>query len=186
MKDNKFITHISLEDFKKLNPVCYRLEKKYFDRVTNESITDTNLIEMCHNIDLVNTVEDLERVKKASKTLCHKMIWEKVNIIDEVMDSMAETKDDNCVLVAIHTEPTKEELEEIKSTYADHYTDEDLYNIALYHNCYMSRFSTATYDVYMDIDTIYSIRDYWEYRSDDFFRIPKNETKAVYMIHKNA
>ncbi len=55
---------------------------------------------------------------------------------------------------------------------------------------YLDKFLTQQSQTYLQMDcdnadiVLYSIRDYWEVREQDYFKIPKKDTSAVYLVRR--
>lgn len=163
---NNFITEISWEDFQKINPTLYRHTK----------------------------------VEEAN---CHKFVFQPIqanDYIKGVLKYYEDNKDNEkplkSLILAIHEEPTKEDIEKIKQ---NEYTsdgnggsrlvnDEEAFQSALRFNCYLDKYmnqftgmQTFQTAENQDEEHIYSTRDYWELHSD-YWKVRKCETKAIYLI----
>lgn len=157
----KYITDISLEDFKKLNLIGYQNTR-------------------------VDTGENSYRMEMLPVELNKK--------IDENLDFCKE-EGYTTIVVAIHTDPTEEDIaNEMKSFTLDektggrrNLTREEAYKYALYDASYLDKFMNRftghqTFQIGCGIKHLYSTRDYYECH-DDYWKVKKNETKAIYMIH---
>jgi len=168
---NNFITEISLEDFKKLNLIGYRNTKVYFNEKGFETIEE--------------------------KSNSYKFLMRPLSINDELDKNIKYCKENNWnkIAIAIHVEPSEEEIEEgMKSFTFDTKTckrrnlnRDEAYEFALldasYLDKFMNRFSGhQTFQIGCGIDHIYSNRDYW-YATEDYWKVKKKETKAIYLIH---
>lgn len=115
----------------------------------------------------------------------------------EILDNVEFCKENgwNTIVVAIHNEPTKEDIEAEKRTFTldkktherRNLNDEEAYKFALldcsYLDKFMNRFSGhQTFQIGCGIDHLYSNRDYW-YAAEDYWRVKKKETKSIYLIH---
>ena len=183
---NNIITKISLEDFEKLGIKGLKLVREYHlkDRVCYEED-----LERERNQHLLpDGRQDLNFIRDQMQGSWHKFVWKEVDILKEVIENMAETEKGNYVVVCIAKEPTEDAIQDRMGFYnyqGVKNSREEAIELARNDFCYRDRFQTATYDIYMDIDKLYSIRNYYEYRTNDFFRIPKSITKVIYMISKD-
>lgn len=187
MKDN-LITKISLEDFKRIAPKGYKAVKEY--HLKDGRVCYEEDIEKERNQHLLSDGrQDLNFIRDQMEGAYHMKVWKEVDIIAEVVENLVETKKGNYVVVALSKDPEEEEIKyEMENTYmfnGEHTDREHAISNLRWKYAYLGRFRTTTYDIYMDIDKLYSIRDYYEYRTDDWFRIPKKTTKVVYMIKKD-
>ena len=156
----KFITEISESDFRKLNLIGYR-----------------------------NTRVDVDE-----KSFKMEMMPIELNkILDQYLDFCIE-EGFNTIAIALHTDPTEEAIQCYMKLFTfdkEHgkrnYTYEEAEGLALFDFSYldkfMNRFSgNQTFQIGCGITHLYSTRDYWEIR-DDYWRVKKSETKAIYLIH---
>jgi len=169
--EKRFITEISLEDFKKLNLIGYRNVKVCYDEEGNET-SDENY----HS---------------------YTMKMRPIKLNDEIDNNIEFCKENNwtTIAVAIHNEPTEEDIQaemqtftfDAKTRQKRKLNREEAYEFALldasYLDKFMNRFSGhQTFQIGCGIEHIYSNRDYW-YIADDYWRVKKKETKAIYLIH---
>lgn len=156
----KFITEISESDFRKLNLIGYR-----------------------------NTRVDVD--EKSYKM--EMMPIELNKILDQNLDFCKE-EGFNTVAIALHTDPTEESVQTYMKLFTfdkEHgkrnYTYEEAKGLALFDFSYLDKFMNRfsghqTFQIGCGITHLYSTRDYWEIR-DDYWRVKKSETKAIYLIH---
>ena len=156
----KFITEISESDFRKLNFIGYR-----------------------------NTRVDVD--EKSYKM--EMMPIELNKILDQYLYICEEEKI-TTVVVALHTDPTAEAIQCYMKLFTSdgnggrrNYTYEEAKGLALFDFSYLDKFmnrysGNQTFQIGCGITHLYSTRDYWEIR-DDYWRVKKSETKAIYLIH---
>lgn len=157
----KYITEISLEDFKKLNLIGYQNTR--VDTGENSYRMEMLPVELNKKID-----ENLQFCKDEGYTT---------------------------IVVAIHTDPTEEDItNEMKNFVLDtktgekrNLTEEEAFKLALYDASYLDKFMNRftghqTFQIGCGIKHLYSTRDYYECHGD-YWKVKKNETKAIYMIH---
>ena len=156
----KFITEISESDFRKLNLIGYR-----------------------------NT-----RVDADEKSYKMEMMPIELNKILDQSIEFCKEEGFTTVAIALHTEPTEEDIEkEMKFFTFDkehgrrNFTREEAFKLALFSCSYLDKFMNRlsghqTFQIGCGITHLYSTRDYWEIR-DDYWRVKKSETKAIYLIH---
>ena len=191
MKENNIVTKISLEDFKKLNPIGYEVVREYHLKGIDRPVYEDEIEAERNKHLLPDGRQDLNFIRDQMEGSYHKKVWKPVDIVKEVIENLAETEVGNYVVVAIAKDPPEDEIKhEMENTYMfdggerAHADREHAISNLRWNYCYPGRFGTTTYDLYMDIDKLYSIRNYYEYRTNDLFRIPKNITKVIYMIPK--
>lgn len=163
--NNKFITEISEEDFRKLNLIGYDNERvenadgsysfKFFKKDLNEKLDE-------YKKYLLELIED-----------GHELPW--------------------TIAVCVHYLPTDESLAYYINNFKNietggKLTAEEAYHLALYDFSYydkwMDKAGHTTYEFGVGIDHLYSTRDKWIAKDWlDYFEVRKRETKAVYIIH---
>ena len=153
---NNFVTEISEEDFKKLNLVGYDHKRVEYDTY--------NKIEFVPKF--------LNEVIDENKNFCKENGW-------------------STIAIAIHTEPTEEEIQKalenvnpmLKTTVDKNKVAKEF---ALINNSYcdkwLNRQGSSTYVIGCGIEHLYSTRDYWEIKND-YWKVKKRETKAIYIVH---
>ena len=190
MKDT-LITKISLEDFKKLNVVGLKLEKEFYLKDRENPVSEEELEKERNEHLLLNGKQDLNFIAEQMEGSYHKKVWKPFDVTSEVIENLAETQQGNYVVVCLAKEPPEDEIKkEMETTYTfedgvrRHTNRKEAISNLRWNYCYMGQFSTTTCEIYMDIDKLYSVRNYYEYRTSDYFRIPKDITKVIYMISK--
>ena len=156
---NDFITEISEEDFRKLDLIGYRNTRVNCDE---------------HS---------------------YRMIMAPVRL-NEILDKELELSEEPVenVVFAIHIEPTEEAIRENMKLFTfdgkggrRNYTYEEAKEFSFFEFSYldkfMNRFSgNQTFQFGTNMPHIYSNRDYY-YIKDDYWRVKKSETKAIYIVH---
>ena len=186
MKKCNLITEISLEDFLKLNLKAYEHRRHYHDANGNE-------------IDSDHTGEYVKDSNGDEHWVFHKGVssvitWDEVSLSEvvkkEVEFSKEEGFENRCICVAIHTEPTVQEVEAeyagIKEKWPDSPVSiKDIKERKLFEYSYLDKWLTPlgyqTYLIRCDVPHLYSEKRKF-CTHDDYFEIPKSETKAVYLI----
>lgn len=187
MKKCSQITDISLEDFLKLNLVAYAHRKHYYNK-DNKEISYEQTGEW---------INDSQGSKHwvSFEGIYSKLVWDKVNLNEEVLDNIEFSNEEGfknrCICVAIHTEPTEKEVRELKDLYnknrpEDHQVSyEEAYEYLLFEYSYLDKWLTRcghqTYLLCCDVEHLYSEKRKFA-THDDYFEVPKSETKAVYLI----
>lgn len=201
MKRSKTITEITLEDFLKLGLKGYEHRRHYFD-------ADGNMLPDDHGIG--ETVKD----SKGNEHFVHykgvysKITWDQVDLGEIVKENVAFSEDmgfrNRCICVAIHTEPTKEEIAREAKRNAK--TVEALNKLAKvnpdifepvsalkraeeglrFHYSYLDKWLTPrgnqTYLLRCDVGHLYSERRKFTTHDGEYFEVPKSETKAIYLV----
>ena len=174
------ITHISLEDFKKLNLKGYKYGKHYYKQEQEELEDGSNAYLAPEEVTHEETGEYVTDSKGGIHWITYpgissKMQWDEVSlnkIVEENIEFSKEMGWTGPICVALHNEP---------SYCGDLYAD-------LYNNSYCDKWTTRgdmrTYLTRCDVAHLYSKRNYF-YTMDDFFQVDKRETKAVYLIYWN-
>ena len=193
MKKCNLITEISLEDFLKLNLVGYEHKKHFYKQDGTEiEYKDTG-----------EWVKDSQGNPHwiTFEGIYSRIVWDKVslnNIVRENIEfSDKEGFKNRCICVAIHTEPSEEEIGEMmkKFNFAKSYrenngnllkfTREEAYEHLLFEYSYLDKWLTRsgnqTYLLRCDVEHLYSEKRKFV-THDDYFEVPKSETKAVYLI----
>lgn len=192
MKKCNLITEISLEDFLKLNLTAYEHRKHYFNEndeeisyeETGEWVVDSKGDKHWANYNAVYS----------------RITWDKVSLNDIVLENVEWSKEENfknnCICVALHTEPEEEEILQLmnsynykksysKNTQLAKYTREEAYEELLLSYSYLDKFLTRsghqTYLLRCNVAHLYSEKRKF-CTHDDYFDIPKSCTKAVYLI----
>lgn len=192
MKRSSLITEISLEDFLKLNLIAFEHRKKFFNKErqeisydkTGEIVTDSQ--GKRHWVDYDGVYS--------------KVVWEKVNLNDIVKENIEFSEKEGfknrCICVAIHTEPSEEEIKEVMKQFnyvksyrerekLTKFTYEEAYEKLLFEYSYLDKWLTRcgnqTYLICCDVSHLYSEKRKF-CTHDDYFEIPKNQTKAVYLV----
>ena len=118
----------------------------------------------------------------------YEMIEKSLNdILDEQIALVVDPEEFYCpVTIAIHTDPTEENFEELKHTYPA-LPEKQLRDTLRFHFAYwdkfMNRFTgVRTFQIGWDIEHLYSTRDYYEAHGD-YWRVKKSDTKAIYRVH---
>lgn len=191
MKKCNLITEISLEDFLKLNLTAYEHRKHFYNEKGEE-------------IDYEHTGEWLVDSKggkhwEVYKGTYSRITWDKVDLNEVVLENVEWSKQEGfknrCICVAIHTEPTEEEIEEgmkmdnysvqAKGEPIRKYTREETCQTLLFKYSYFDKWITRSgYQTYLlrcDVPHLYSEKRKF-CTHDDYFEIPKSETKAVYLV----
>ena len=194
MKKSTLITEISLEDFLKLNLTGYEHRKHYYRSV---QIDNCYLPEV--EIEYKDTGEWVidskgERHWVNYKNVFSRITWDKVNLNDIVMENIEWSKKqgfkNRCICLAIHTEPSKEEIEELRDRCRE--TDkspkmpkEEALEQLLFSYSYLDKWLTRcgyqTYLLRCDVKHLYSEKRKF-CTHDDYFDVPKSETKVIYLI----
>lgn len=156
---NKFITEISLEDFKRLNLVGYRNTRVEVD----EKSYRMEMLPLNLN-DLVE--ENLEFCKENNYHTIAVAIHTDPAEEDIVRNMNYYTFDQNG---------------------RRQYNREEAYKLALFDCSYLDKFMNRfsghqTFQIGCGIEHIYINRD-WYYIKDDYWQVRKKETKAIYLIH---
>lgn len=156
---NTFVTEISEEDFRKLNLIGYRNAKVECE--------DNSYKFVMKPISL-NKLLDKE-LKEANEPI-------------------------NEIVFAIHIEPTEEFIKESMKLFTSdgnggcrNYTYEEAKEYALYEFSYLDKFMNRftgmqTFQYGVNLGHIYTNRDYF-YSKEDYWRVRKADTKAVYIVH---
>lgn len=193
MKKCSNITEISLEDFLKLNLTAYQHRKHHFNKngkeisyeQTGEWVIDSKGKQHWVSFDDVYS----------------RLTWDKVSLNDIVLEniefSKAEGFKNHCICVAIHNEPTEEEISEIMNKFnyvksyregqhnLSKYTRAEAYEQLLFKYSYLDKFLTwngnQTYLLRCDVPHLYSEKRKFV-THDDYFEVPKSETKAIYLV----
>ena len=201
MKKCSTITEISLEDFLKLNLIGYEHRKHYY-----KTKQENNCYFPEEEISYEQTGEwvvDSQGNKHwvTFSNVFSKLIWDKVSLNDIVLKNIEFSKKEDfknhCICVAIHNEPNEEEIVEITKKFnyvksyreangdLQKYTREEAYEQLLFKYSYLDKFLTwnghQTYLIRCDVPHLYSEKRKFV-THDDYFEVPKSETKAVYLI----
>lgn len=191
MRKTNLITEISLEDFLKLNLTAYEHRKHFFNEKDEE-------------IDYEQTGELLTDNNGDKHWVTHKggysrITWDKVSLNDIVLENVKWSEEEGfknrCICVAIHTDPSEEEILEgmkannylvqIKGKSVRKFTREETYQTLLFKYSYFDKWLTnsggQTYLLRCDVPHLYSEKRKF-CTHDDYFDIPKSETKAVYLV----
>lgn len=191
MRKTNLITEISLEDFLKLNLTAYEHRKHFFNEKDEE-------------IDYEQTGELLTDNNGDKHWVTHKGVysritWDKVSLNDIVLENVKWSEEEGfknrCICVAIHTDPSEEEILEgmkannylvqIKGKSVRKFTREETYQTLLFKYSYFDKWLTnsggQTYLLRCDVPHLYSEKRKF-CTHDDYFDIPKSETKAVYLV----
>lgn len=192
MKDNILITEISLEDFLKLNLVGYKNRRHFFDK---------NGKEVSHT-EAINVITDDQGNDRwiINPDIYSKFMWDKVDlnkvVLENVEFSEKEGFKNRCICLALHKEPSRKEIEEVMKTYnyvksykeknaLVKYTEEEAYNKLLFNYSYLDKWLTMsgyqTYLIRCDVPHLYSEKRKF-CTHDDYFEVPKNETKVIYLV----
>lgn len=159
MKKCSFITEISEEDFRKLNLKAYNIE----------------------NVQKKGGYTRLEPVEVS----LNKELDENIAYAIEMADEEGLEWLTYPVTVAIHTDPSKEEVEEYARTHPFFLKSDVKRHFVLeysYLDKFMNRFKgSSTYELGMGIRHVYTTRRYFESKQD-YWRVRKDETKALYRI----
>ena len=195
MKKCSQITDISLEDFLKLNLVGYAHRKHYYKKKqeTENSISPEIEISFDETGEWVKDSEGNPHWVQF-KGVFSRIAWDKVNLNEVVLENIEfsneEGFENRCICVAIHTEPSEEEIkkeyEDVKKAFPNSlWTLDDIRSKALLECSYLDKWLTRsgnqTYLIRCDVKHLYSERRKFV-THDDYFEIPKSETKAVYLI----
>ena len=205
MKKCSTITEISLEDFLKLNLVGYEHRKHYY-KTKQEKVGDGYCYLPEQEIDYKDTGEWVKDSQGNPHWvqfdgIISKLVWDKVNLNDIVRENIEFSNEEGfknrCICVAIHTEPSEEEIEEITKKFnyvksyregsnnLTKYTREEAYEQLLFEYSYLDKWLTRsgnqTYLLRCDVQHLYSEKRKFV-THDDYFEVPKSETKAVYLI----
>ena len=189
MKKCNLITEINLEDFLKLNLTAYE-HRTHFYNEKGEEIEHTGKW-------LIDSKG--ERHWETYKGIYSRITWDKVDLNEIVLENVEWSKQEGfknrCICVAIHTEPPEEEIEEGMKT-GNHSaqakgepirkcTREEVYQTLLFKYSYLDKWITRsgcqTYLLRCDVPHLYSEKRKF-CTHDDYFDIPKSETKAVYLV----
>lgn len=192
MKKSNLITEISLEDFLKLNLTGYEHRKHFYNKDGVE-ITAEETGEIV--IDTKGKTHWFSYTDVYSK-----LIWDKINLNEVVKENIEWSEQEGfknrCICVAIHTEPTEEEINEIMNRFnyiksykekseLKKYTYNEAYESLLFEYSYLDKFIThsghQTYLIRCDVPHLYSEKRKF-CTHDDYFEVPKSETKAVYLV----
>lgn len=179
MKKSGFITEISLEDFLKLNMTAYQHRRHYFDVDGNET-DDEKTGEY-----VVDSKGDKHWVDY--KGIYSKVTWDKVSLNEIVLENVKFSEEmgfkNHTICVAVHEEPPNEELLQYAKDFNS--TNEEAYERLLMEYSYLDKFLTRegfqTYLIRCDVEHLYSEKRKF-CTHDDYFDVPKNGTKAVYLI----
>ena len=160
------ITEISWEDFQKLDLKGFR-HRRYFYKGSEEKKINPN--------DIGEFVTDSNGGKHWVQfaDVFTKVDWERINLNDIVKENIELSKKERwtgAICLALH----KEEDCEI----------DDYYFENSYLDKWLTREGNQSYLIRCDVEHLYSRRNYF-YTKDDYFDIPKNETRAVYLIYWN-
>lgn len=165
---NNFITEISEADFRKLNLIGYRNTRVDVDE---------------HSYRMEMLPVELNKEIDEYKEYCE--------------GDGKEYREPNydIVYVALHTDPTEEDIkDEMKTFMFDpknggrrNLTRDEAFKSALFNASYLDKFMNRftghqTFQMGFNIDHLYSTRDYFECH-DDYWRVKKSETKAIYKVH---
>lgn len=192
MKKCNLITEISLEDFLKLGLVGYEHRKHFFNEKGKE-------IDYEKSGEWIKDSQGLDHWV-TYRGIFSKIIWDKVDLNKVVLDNVEFSKKEgfknHCICLALHTEPSEEEIEELTKqfnyvrSYASGgdltcYSREEAYEKLLLDYSYLDKFLTwnghQTYLLRCDVEHLYSEKRKF-CTHDDYFDVPKSETKAVYLI----
>lgn len=190
------ITEISLKDFLKLDLWGYERRKHYYDE-KGRRIDDTKAFVLVPE-EVVDGVTIKEHYHPAYKY--SKLSWDQVNLVEKVKAEIDFIKcekivEEHTICLAIHIEPDESY---VKAINVDHLVDtatgkpltslqkfDVKHSMALdeysYLDKYLTKEGSQTYLLATGITKLYSTRDYYECR-DEYFRIPKKETSAIYLI----
>ena len=167
------ITHISWEDFQKLNLKGYEHRKHYYcgDKIVSENETGEYVTDSHGGKHWVSY-----------NNVCSKISWSEVSINKIVQENIEYSKEQgwrNPICVAIHEDRDEKLMD-------DMFKDDP--NMVLYRRAYLDKYLTRlgmqTYLVRCDVAHLYSKRNYF-YTKDDYFEVDKRETKAIYLIYWN-
>ena len=165
---NNFITEISEADFRKLNLIGYRNTRVEVDE---------------HSYRMEMMPIELNKEIDEHKKYCE----------SEGKDTLEPYYD--IVYVALHTDPTEEDIEEEMQTFTydpknggrRNLTHEEAFKSVLFNASYLDKFMNRftghqTFQMGYNISHLYSTRDYYEC-GDDYWRVKKIETRAIYKVH---
>lgn len=192
MKKCNLITEINLEDFLKLSLIGYKRNRHYFNEKGQEIPSD--------QIGEIFIDSKGEKHYIQYNGITSRVLWDKVSLNDIVLENIEfsnkEGFKNRCICVAIHTEPSEEEIQEgMKSfnyvkAYSQNalltkYTRQEAYEQLLFKYSYLDKFLTwngnQTYLIRCDVKHLYSEKRKFCTR-DDYFDVPKSETKAIYLV----
>lgn len=176
------IIRISWPEFKKLNLVGYEYRKVYYDAQTNLPIEDIKSI--------WEIIKDGEGKKQKVCVIPHytKIEWHKVKMNDVVMREISLSKEEGWIdpiCLALHDEVTESDVAEVLNSYPGLWNRKEALHFCLYGKSYFDKWLTKhgsqTYLIRSNVKHLYSRRNHF-YTKDEYFDIPKMNTKAVYLI----
>ena len=187
MKKSNLITEISLQDFLKLDLYAYEHRVHFYNKDGKEIHYEATGTWMKDNQGDPHWVP--------FDGCYSKNLWDKVSLNEIVKENISfsekEKFENHCICVAIHTEPSEEEIEkefeELKCRFPNsRWTLEDMRSKFLFEYSYLDKWLTRagnqTYLIRCDVPHLYSEKRKF-CTHDDYFEIPKNQTKAVYLIY---
>ena len=203
MKKNELpVTYINFEDFKKLGLKGYNHRKHYYDKNGIRVSDEKAFVEVPEQVIDGITIPKHYHPAYAYSKIC----WEEVDLteivkteIDYVSKEYQEDVD-KYICLAVYKDIPAEVMDKYYESNAgkldtmtglpltEAQRKEDALHQALYEYSYLDKYMTMlgaqTYLIRFGVEKLYSIRDYYETR-DDYFRIPKKQTKAIYLIKFN-
>lgn len=153
------ITHISFDDFQKLNLKGKRHVRKYFRSSDDKEVPYTETIESFYDKN-----GDLHTLHLNG--FYSKLVWDEIDFTEVVKENIEFSKEQdwkNPICLAIH----KKGENEIESSYLDKW---------------LTPGGLQTYLIRCDVKHLYSRRNYF-YTKDDYFDIDKRQTEKVYLIY---
>lgn len=168
MKRNNFITEISEKDFRKLNLIGYKNTRVEVD----EHSYRMEMLPVELNKEIDEYKEYREKEDKNTREPYYDILY-----------------------IAIHTDPTEEDIEDEMKTFTldektggrRNLTREEAFKSALFNASYLDKWMNQftghqTFQIGYNIGHLYSTRDYFECR-EGYWKVKKSETKAIYKVH---
>lgn len=180
MRKSKKITHISWEEFQKLNLTGYEGFKHYKDDKGN-TVQEEETGEW-----LIDSRGDKHYVSFRNYYFFYD--WKEVKLNDVVQQNILFSEANNfknrCICVALHTEPSEDEVSEVLDEPNNKATSiEEAVKQLLFQYSFRERFCfPKTYSICCDIDHLYSKRRKFCSHSD-YYELPKDEVKHIFLVH---